>query len=404
MKRTLIAVAIAAAAAIGLAVAFVPDPNTGRPVVQGMPSVRDDALRVELVAEGLNLPTSMRFLDESNILVLEQRGQVRLVSNGTLAQPVLEVDVESVAEQGLLGIAIDGSDVFIYLTEREDDVLRNRVYKFAYDAGTRTLVDGVLFMDLPGEPGPFHNGGKMAIGPDGHLYTVIGDTNAGGGMLDNETEGRLPDDKSVIYRVNKETGEGIDGNPFHAHDDQKMHRYFAYGIRNSFGLAFDPVTGSLWMTENGEDEYDEVNIVRPGFNSGWHKLMGPMARSNVTESDLVMFEGAQYHDPVFSWFDSIGVTDIEFLDSDRLGERYENNIFVGDINNGNLYFFQVNEARDGFVLEGGLSDLVADTESERAAVTLGAGFKGITDIETGPDGNLYVLSYFEGRIYRITTA
>jgi glucose/arabinose dehydrogenase len=92
------------------------------------------------------------------------------------------------------------------------------------------------------------------------------------------------------------------------------------------------------------------------------------------------------------------------LDSGRLGERYKNNIFVGDINNGNLYFFQVNGARDGLVLHDGLSDLVADTEEELAAVTLGTGFKGITDIETGPDGNLYMLSYLEGRIYRITTA
>lgn len=404
MKRALIAVAIAAAAAVGLAVVFIPDPKTGGPVVQGMPSVRDDALQVELVAEGLSLPTSMRFLDDNNILVLQQHGQVRLVSGGVLAeQPVLQVDVETVAEQGLLGIAVDGSDVFLYLTERtEDDILRNRLYKFSYDADARALVDRVLVLDLPGEPGPFHNGGKIDIGPDGHLYAVIGDTNAGGGMLDNDATGREPDDKSVIFRVNKDTGEAVGDNPFSGHGDEKMHRYFAYGIRNSFGLAFDPVTGNLWMTENGEDEYDEINLVRPGFNSGWHQLMGPMSRSDVTESDLVMFEGAQYHDPAFSWFDSIGVTDIESLNSNRLGERYENNVFVGDINNGNLYFFQVNEARDGFVLEGGLSDLVADTGSELAAITLGTGFKGITDIETGPDGNLYVLSYLDGRIYRIT--
>lgn len=54
-----------------------------------------------------------------------------------------------------------------------------------------------------------------------------------------------------------------------------MHRYFAYGIRKSFGMDFDPLIGNLWITENGEDEYDEVNLVRPGFNSGWHQLMGP---------------------------------------------------------------------------------------------------------------------------------
>lgn len=405
MKKSLIAAVAIAVAAAGLAITFVPDPNTGRPLAQDMPSVRDGDLSVEIVAEGLSTPTSMRFLDENNIIVLQQHGQVRLVSDGVLLeQPLLHVEVEGVAEQGLLGIAVaEGSDVFLYFTENtEGDVLRNRVYKFAYDADGKRLVGGKLVLDLPGAPGPFHNGGKMDIGPDGNLYTVIGDTNAGGGVLDNDATGREPDDKSVIFRVDRETGEGAPDNPFYCNENEKLHRYFAYGIRNSFGLDFDPVTGNLWMTENGEDEYDEINLAAPGFNSGWHQLMGPIARSNVTEAELVSFEGAQYHDPVFSWRDSVGVTDIEFLDSNRLGKRYENNIFVGDINNGNLYFFQVKEERDGLVLEGDLSDLVVDTGGELGAITLGTGFNGITDIETGPDGNLYVLSYLDGRIYRIS--
>lgn len=407
-KRLVIYVAIAVAAA-GLAVAFYPSPDTGRTIVQGdAPSLRDDALRVELVAEGLEMPTSMRFLDENNIIVLQKNdGRVRLVSNGQLAEePLLQVDVENLAEQGLLGIAVapgDPADVYVYLTENTPgDVLRNRIYKFAYDSEQRALVDGELFLDLPGEPGPFHNGGKLAIGPDGRLYTAIGDTNAGGGMLDNDASGREPDDKSVVYRIDRETSEGVEDNPFYGSENELLHRYYAYGIRNSFGLDFDPVTNQLWMTENGENEYDEVNLVRPGFNSGWHQLMGPMARSNVTEGDLVMFEGAHFSDPKFSWLDSIGVTDIEFIDSDKLGEKYENNVFVGDINNGNIYFFELNEQRDGFVLQDGLSDLVGDNPGELAAIRFASGFGGITDIETGPDGNVYVLSFLDGRIYRIT--
>ncbi len=117
-----------------------------------------------------------------------------------------------------------------------------------------------------------------------------------------------------------------------------MNYYYAYGIRNSFGLAFDPITERLWDTENGEDEYDEINIVNPGFNSGWHKIMGPTyTDANFNESELTMFKGAYYSDPVFSWKNSIGVTDIEFFNSAQLGKEYSNNLFVGDINNGNLY-------------------------------------------------------------------
>lgn len=407
MKRALAVLSVIAAVAIAgtLAVIFFAQGAGTEIVPPAGPTLRDSELRVELVAQGLQAPTSMRFLDKDNIMVLQQHGQVRLVSSGQLVEKsVLQVDVETVAEQGLLGIAIpDGStDVFLYLTENtEGDVLRNHVYKMTYDAHAQTLVNGTLILDLPGEPGPFHNGGKTTIGPDGYLYAAIGDTNAGGGMLDNDATGREPDDKSVVYRVDRETGQGAEDNPFYGHEDEKMHRYFAYGIRNSFGMDFDPVTGNLWITENGEDEYDEVNLVKPGFNSGWHQLMGPMPRSEATEEDLVMFEGSHFRDPAFSWRDSVGVTDIEFLASDRLGEKYENNAFVGDINSGNLYFFELNEQRDGFVLPGALSDSVADSAAEVSAVRFGSGFAGITDIETGPDGNLYVLSYLEGKIYRI---
>jgi glucose/arabinose dehydrogenase len=234
------------------------------------------------------------------------------------------------------------------------------------------------------------------------LYAVIGDTNAGGGMLDNEIGGREPDGKSVVLRVDRNTGKAAQGNPFGA----EMARYYAYGIRNSFGMDFDPVTGRLWMTENGPDRYDEVNLVEPGLNSGWHKVYGPMSRSNVTESDLVMFEGAHYSDPAFSWNHTVGVTDIEFFDSDKLGERYENNAFVGDVNNGNLYLFQMNEERDGFALQGELADGVADPVGDEpfdlSPLTV-AKFDGrITDIETGPDGYLYVLTFLDGRIHRIS--
>jgi len=408
-KKHLAVYIIIAAAAAGLAVAFYPHPDTGRPMAQiNAPALRDDALRVELVAEGLQMPTSMRFLDENNLIVLQKNGEVRLVSNGTLVEkPVLKVDVENVAEQGMLGIAVapgEPDEVYLYFTEDASGILRNRVYKFDYDPGQQALFNGTLILDLPGEPGPFHNGGKVVIGPDDRLYTVIGDTNAGGGMLDNDAAGRAPDDKSVIYRVDRQTGEGVYDNPFYGSENERLHRYFAYGIRNSFGLDFDPVTGRLWMTENGEDEYDEVNLVEPGLNSGWHRLMGPMARSNATESDLVLFEGAHYSDPEFSWFDSIGVTDIEFIETGRLGGKYENNIFVGDINSGNIYFFELNGQRDGLVLHDGLSDLVGDSPGEISAAAFATGFGGITDIETGPDGNIYVLSFLDGKIYRITAS
>ena len=387
---------------------------------EGGPMLHDDMLAVQLVTEGLDSPTSMRFLDDSTIIVLEKNsGQVRVVLDGKLMEePALQAKVATGAEQGLLGIAIwngenDTASVFLYLTENYEGNSRNLVYRYIYDKYEKILENKTLVLDLPGEPGPFHNGGKIAIGPhDGYLYAVIGDVSSGGGMLDNQIPGRPPEDKSVILRVDRDTGTPVRNNPFYnkyTGDLEKLQRYYAYGIRNSFGMDFEPVTGKLWITENGDHSYDEINIVDPGFNSGWHKIMGPIGRTNVTvENDLNMLDGAKYEDPIFSWYAPVGVTDIEFLHSTKLGDKYDDNIFVGDINNGNLYLFEVNGNRTGMMFQDSrLLDLVADPvkegeNSELSSIILGEGFGQITDIETGPDGLLYILTYEDGKIYKIT--
>jgi glucose/arabinose dehydrogenase len=390
----------------------------------GGPMLHDDTLSVELVAEGLDLPTSMHFLDDDTVLVLEKnKGQVRVVLDGKLLEePAVQVEVATGPEQGLLGIAIwnekkdTASSVFLYMTEKNyQENTRNLVYKYLYDENEKRLENKTVILDLPGEPGPFHNGGKITVGPhDGYIYAVIGDVSAGGGMLDNQIHGRPPNDTSVILRVDRDTGTALKDNPFfynnHSGDMEKLQSYYAYGIRNSFGMDFDPVTGKLWITENGDDVYDEINIVEPGFNSGWHKIMGPIERTNFTvQNDLIMFDGAKYQDPVFSWYAPVGVTDIEFFNSAKLGDKYDRNLFVGDINYGNLYFFEVNGDRTGVTFQDPrLFDLVADPVkeegdvSELSSLILGEGFGRITDIETGPDGLLYILTYEDGKIYRIT--
>ena len=288
--------------------------------------------------------------------------------------------------------------------------MRNGIYKYGWDG--KNLVNQTLILDLPAEPGPNHNGGKLKIGPDHYLYAVIGDLNEGDSLLQNFKNGKPPHDSSVILRVNPNDGSPANNNPFLRNgvnsDNNVLARYYAYGIRNSFGMTFDPITGSLWDTENGPDAYDEINIIKPGFNSGWQEVMGPISRSHVSEKDMVVFPGSKYTDPVFSWLPPIGVTAIEFLKSSKLGKGYTNNIFVGDINNGNLYYFEVNKTRTGLKFDnsrasvsGLLSDLVADDKSEISTITFGTGFGGITDIDTGPDGFLYILSYGNGSIYRI---
>jgi glucose/arabinose dehydrogenase len=289
-----------------------------------------------------------------------------------------------------------------------------------------SLINPKLLLDLPATPGPNHPGGKIALGLDDSLYTVIGDLNKEG-KLQNIKDGPDPDDSSVILKINLSDGSASHDNPFAAmngvknsnlgdelgpENQNQMDKYYAYGIRNSFGLAIDPVTGFLWDTENGDEDYDEINLVRPGFNSGWKLLMGPISENDdVTEEDLVMFEGSYYSDPVLSWEPSLGLTDIEFIDSPKYGDQFRNNLLVGDITNGSLYFLRVDSNRTGLVFDNPeiQEDLVINGDEELEDIILGTGFEGITDIKTGPDGFIYVLTFDQdsegaGSIYRISPA
>jgi aldose sugar dehydrogenase len=398
-----------------------------------MPVLNSSKLAVELVAENLKSPTSMSFTGSGrDILVTQKGGRVLLLSNTSEPKALLDFTVNSLNERGLLGVAMlhnasniggqanpamatGGSNqtstfVFFYLTEapkdNRTDVLGNRVYRFEWNNANKSLSNGTLILDLPAEPGMRHNGGKLiADSENQHIYAVIGDVNRNG-TLQNFNNSSPPDDTSVILRVNPD-GSPAGDNPFlnvsrSNSSYANLSKYYAYGIRNSFGMNLDPVTGNLWITENGPARFDEIDMVQPGFNSGWKKVFGPIEKRNSTESDLVHLPGSHYADPVFTWAKSVAVTDIEFFTSTKFGENYTNNIFVGDFNNGHLYFFTVNETRDGmkFNLTGLSDDLVANTPRQVSAVIFGIGFGGITDISTGPDGYLYVLT-LGGKIYRI---
>jgi glucose/arabinose dehydrogenase len=375
------------------------------------PSVRDPNLTVTEVVSGLSTPTTMAFIGSDDFLILQKNdGKVRRVIAGVL-QPnaVLDVNVDSAAERGLLGITVHPNFpmapfVYLYFTESSTagdssgSPAGNRIYRYTWNGAT--LTDPALIIDLPVIPGPNHDGGIITFGPDGMLYGVIGDLNRNG-QLQNNASGAAPDDTSVILRLN-EDGSVPGDNPFFSQAGN-LAKYYAYGIRNSFGLTFDPLTEKMWMTENGPTSYDEINLVEPGFNSGWNQLMGPDSRNSKSAADLFPVAGSRYDDPKFSWLNPVGPTAISFLNSTLLGTAYLYDVFVGDINNGNLYRLTPNATRDGFVFSGeGLADLVADSAAELDEVIFGTGFGGISDVKVGPDGLLYIVSLGEGKVYMIS--
>jgi aldose sugar dehydrogenase len=239
----------------------------------------------------------------------------------------------------------------------------------------------------------------MLVGPNNNLYLIVGDISRTATRAQNDKDGENANGTSVIYRI-KIDGEPAGGNPFA--DDPSLAKFYAYGIRNSFGLDIDSITGHVWDTENGENNFDEINLVEPGFNSGWTAIQGfAKNRQNFNFSELAdtlsnksTIRGV-YRDPEFVWNATVGVTDIELFNSDKLGEQYKNDMFVASIVDENLYRFELNENRTELFLCGLLADKIANKPIETEQSVVAHGFGGITDIETSPDGYLYLAAVKE---------
>jgi glucose/arabinose dehydrogenase len=372
----------------------------------------DPSLKVELFFKDdiIGSATSMSFLGPDDILLLEKNtGKVHRILNGSLQQtPVLQVKVGTEVELGMLGIAISKNQqgktfVFLYYSEADNSgiVIGNRLYR--YELIDNKLVNPLLLLNLPATS-PIvghennHNGGKVVIGPDNNVYLVVGDVGGRMGNIQNIMRGNSPDGTSGILRVTQE-GKSVHNGPFGSSVPNIL--YYAYGIRNSFGFDFDPVTGNLWDSENGGIDKDEINYVYPGFNSGWRKAMGMALSSFDPNEDLFYFDGkGKYSDPEFVWKETVAPTALKFLNSTKLGLEYENTIFVGDVKTGNLYNFKLDSTREQLQLSPPLGDKVADTLQEIQSIVFGKGFGVITDIQVGSDGYLYILG-IDGTIYKI---
>ena len=383
-------------------------PGVVASIGKGEPTIKDLNLKVETVATGLALPTTMAFIGPNDILVLEKnKGTVQRIVNGQmLAEPLLRVNVSSEVERGMLGIATSQdnqtgkSNVFLYYTESEGgEPVASRLYR--YELTNEKLVNPVLLLDLPAVPGPRHNAGNIMIGPDNNLYVSVGDLDGHITSAQNIKGAIGLDGSSAILKITQDgqaVGQGMLG------ESGISKKYYAYGLRNSFGMDFDPVTGKLWDTENGASYGDEINFIEPGFNSGWLQVQG-MAPDNFNIEDLENFQGkGNYSDPEFVWTDTVGPTAIKFFGSDRLGNQYKNDIFVSDITQGNIYHFDLIGNRTNLILDGLLADKMSNNSTENQDIIFGEGFGGISDLEVGPyDGYLYVVSLGHGNIYRIVS-
>lgn len=465
--------------------------------------VLDASLQVTTVINsGITQPIGIVFLNANDFFILEKAsGQVKRVIGGVLqATPALDLAVNSASERGLLSMALHPNfpgTPFVYIrwTESttgadsnvisETPLLGNRVDRYIWNGSTLTFdrnliqlrarqTDNVEVTGHPGTNNPRengnHNGGPMRFGPDGKLYLFTGDLGRRGWLqnlpngpfltapfVDDTFGGPMPDDahlSGVILRLNADGTTPTD-NPFFAAGatiggevGANIQKVFSYGHRNGFGIAFDPLSGFLWETENADDAFSEVNRIIPGMNGGWIQIAGPLSRfrefkeiettmfgsalqqvrypptriayaPGLALARMFMLPGALYRDPEFSWKYEVAPAGTTFVNGNGLGPANNGTLWIGSAvsfrqaggNGGSLYRLRLTPSRLTFDVSADprLADKVADntakfegTESETLVV--GRGFGTTPDIEQSPDGSLYVVSLTDNAIYRIHPA
>jgi uncharacterized repeat protein (TIGR01451 family) len=475
-----------------------PDPFPSNNTVQLALSVLDESatptmlvpsLGVRTVVSGLNQPTSLAFLGPNDFLVLERAtGRVVRVKNGVAQGVALDLNVNSASERGLLGIALHpnfATNRFVYLYWTESPVpgdtvaveatplLGNRIDRYRMDGSTLTFDRNLLRLRAlqtdEGQPARGnHNGGVLRFGPDGKLYVFVGDEGRRGFFQnlpcgptvtcpetgpplvpDDQYGGPEPDDAhatGAILRLNDD-GTTPNDNPYAQIPTvqggpivDNIKRLFAYGVRNSFGMDFDPVGGHLWTQENGDDAFDEINRVEAGFNGGWAQLMGPSSRiaefksievargnslqqnrwppSNIADTAaealarLYKLPGSKYTEPEFSWKYAVAPSPLGFARGAGLGAEYAGDLFVGasrtTLLGGYLMRFELSADRKTIApTDSRLADKVADNAdkfdlAESESLVVGRNFGVTTDIQTEPsNGNLYVVSLSNGAVYEV---
>lgn len=236
---------------------------------------------VETLAQDLQIPWAIDFLPSGDLLVTERPGRLlRVGRQGTS----FEIEgVEHIGEGGLLGMVIhpdiQGTRwLYLYLTTQTENGLRNRVERYEFRANQLSQKT-VLLDDIPGAS--FHDGGRIAFGPDGNLYITTGDAG---------NENSAQDLNSLAGKILRMTEEGDipDDNPFGTY-------VYSYGHRNPQGLAWDD-GGQLWSTEHGPSGFpgghDELNLIEPGNNYGWPVIIGDETQDGMETP--VLHSGPDY--------------------------------------------------------------------------------------------------------------
>ena len=233
-----------------------PDPSTPEASSPTPSAVRSRGEpRATVIVSDLAAPWGLVTLKDGTFLISErdERRILRVHNDSTSIVGTID-EASPAGEGGLLGLAItkDEKTVFAYYTAADD----NRIVSMSWN-GRDLGAPKVILRGIP--KGFIHNGGRMVIGPDDYLYVGTGESGDGSLAQDKDSLGG----KILRLRVD---GRPAPGNPFE-------NEVFSYGHRNVQGLAFD-ADGRLWASEFGQQEWDELNLIREGANYGWPEVEG----------------------------------------------------------------------------------------------------------------------------------
>jgi len=346
---------------------------------QGRPAAAaTGGLKAKLVKGGLNDPAAFTFTPKGLIYYLERgTGEVRILNPKTGAdRRFFKVPgVNGAGERGALGIDLHPAwpakpFVYVFATRSVGGSLRNTVIRIRANKG-----HGVSFTTLvqaPASSDPYHNGGRILFGPDRKLYVFIGDGHDSANAQDLKANLR-----GKMLRMNPD-GSIPATNPF------KGSRVWAYGVRNSFGFTFDPLTGRLWETENGPNCNDEINLLTAHGNFAWGAKES--CGSAPTPRDTNNSGARPRHLPKLWFKKTIGITGNAFCRGCGLPAKYEGKMFFGGVNGvGALRVLGLNGARTA--VSGGSSAVLKSPGGV------------IYSMESAPNGGIYFSD--SNAIYRV---
>lgn len=334
--------------------------------------------RMVTVAEGLLIPWSMAWLPNGDMLVTERRGTLRIIRDGKLlADPV----------PGTPEVFTTGGQAGLFDVLPHPDFANNQYLYLSFakplaerGASTTAVVRGRLVNDrledvqeifAADANGAGHYGGRMAFDAEGHLFLTLGDRMAppNGDLAAHPAQDRS-NHHGVIVRLNDD-GSAAAGNPFAGQPGMKP-EIWSYGHRSPQGMAFDPATGNLWMTEHGPQGGDELNLIKPGNNYGWPVIgRGVNYGPGVPIHASITQEGME--SPVHFWVPSIAASGLVFYTGSRF-PAWNGNIFAGGLAGEQLARLTLNAEGTKVLTEETLLPYVGR----------------IRDVRQGPDGYLYV--------------